>query len=109
VGAPAGDGIVDVVDREHDTMQAQRVGRRVVLARGVVRKKIPEPAMASGRRSPSPTARCVGCTWTPTTTSAPGYGRGVKAGGEVGDVPFSPARAQMFLQREAFAELASWC
>jgi hypothetical protein len=35
--------------------------------------------------------------------------RGVKAGGEVGDVPFSSARAQTFLQKEAFAELASWC
>src|SRR6185437_5570723 len=30
VGAQAGDGVVDVVDSEHDTMQAQRVGRRVL-------------------------------------------------------------------------------
>src|SRR6186997_3066458 len=29
VGAQAGDGVVDVVDGEHDAMQAQRVGRRV--------------------------------------------------------------------------------
>jgi hypothetical protein len=29
VGAQAGDGVVDVVDGEHDTMQAQSVGRRV--------------------------------------------------------------------------------
>src|SRR6266496_463414 len=30
VGAQAGDGVVDVVDGEHDAMQAQRVGRRVL-------------------------------------------------------------------------------
>src|SRR5207253_8180023 len=30
VGAQAGGGIVDVVDGEHDTMQAKRVGRRVL-------------------------------------------------------------------------------
>jgi hypothetical protein len=30
VGAQADDGVVDVVDGEHDTMQAQRVGRRVL-------------------------------------------------------------------------------
>src|SRR5467141_3246131 len=30
VGAQAGDGVMDVVDREHDAMQAQRVGRRVL-------------------------------------------------------------------------------
>ena len=29
VGAQAGDGVVDVVDGEHDAMQAQRIGRRV--------------------------------------------------------------------------------
>jgi hypothetical protein len=28
VGAQAGDGVIDVVDGEHDAMQAQRVGRR---------------------------------------------------------------------------------
>jgi hypothetical protein len=30
VGAQAGDGVVNVVDGEHDAMQAQRVGRRVL-------------------------------------------------------------------------------
>ena len=30
MGAQAGDGVVDVVDGEHDAMQAQRVGRRVL-------------------------------------------------------------------------------
>src|SRR6266849_4372703 len=30
VGAQAGDGVMDVVDSEHDAMQAQRVGRRVL-------------------------------------------------------------------------------
>jgi hypothetical protein len=30
VGAQAGDGVVDVVDGKHDTMQAQRVGGRVL-------------------------------------------------------------------------------
>jgi hypothetical protein len=30
VGAQAGDGVVDVVDGEHDAMQAQRVGRRAL-------------------------------------------------------------------------------
>ena len=30
VGAQPGDGVVDVVDGEHDSMQAQRVGRRVL-------------------------------------------------------------------------------
>src|SRR5215510_12071807 len=30
VGTQAGDGVVDVVDGEHDAMQAQRVGRRVL-------------------------------------------------------------------------------
>src|SRR5437868_14288782 len=30
VGAQAGDGVVDVVDGEHDAMQAQRVGRKVL-------------------------------------------------------------------------------
>src|SRR5262252_2491529 len=30
VGAQAGDGIVDVVDGEHDAMQTQRVGRRAL-------------------------------------------------------------------------------
>jgi hypothetical protein len=30
VGAQADDGVVDVVDGEHDAMQAQRVGRRVL-------------------------------------------------------------------------------
>src|SRR5438309_1147452 len=30
VGAQPGDGVMDVVDSEHDAMQAQRVGRRVL-------------------------------------------------------------------------------
>jgi len=30
VGAQPGDGVVDVVDSEHDAMQAQRIGRRVL-------------------------------------------------------------------------------
>lgn len=29
MGARTGDGVVDVVDGDHDAMQAQRVGRRV--------------------------------------------------------------------------------
>jgi hypothetical protein len=37
VGAQAGDGVMDVVDSEHDAMQAQRVGRRVLRA-GAVRR-----------------------------------------------------------------------
>jgi hypothetical protein len=36
VGAQAGDGVMDVVNSEHDAMQAQRVGRRVLrLAAGL--------------------------------------------------------------------------
>jgi hypothetical protein len=35
--AQAGDGVVDIVNGEHDAMQAQRVGRRV-LWRGVGRR-----------------------------------------------------------------------
>ena len=30
MGVQAGDGVVDVIDGEHDAMQAQRVGRRVL-------------------------------------------------------------------------------
>jgi hypothetical protein len=37
MGAQAGDGVVDIVNGEHDAMQAQRVGRRV-LWRGVGRR-----------------------------------------------------------------------
>src|ERR1700726_1943388 len=37
MGAQAGDGVMDVVDSEHDAMQAQRVGRRV-LRLGAVRR-----------------------------------------------------------------------
>jgi hypothetical protein len=45
VGAQAGDGVVDVVDGEHDAMQAQRVGRRVLRLgadrrRGVVLRQL---------------------------------------------------------------------
>jgi hypothetical protein len=37
VGPQAGDGVIDVVDGEHDAMQAQRAGRRV-LRLGAVRR-----------------------------------------------------------------------
>src|SRR5829696_904640 len=50
VGAQAGDGVVDVVDGEHDTMQAQRVGRRALRLGadrrgGVVLRQL-QPAVA---------------------------------------------------------------
>ena len=38
MGTQAGDGLVDVVDSEHDAMQTQRVGRRV-LRPGVGRRR----------------------------------------------------------------------
>ena len=38
-----------------------------------------------------------------------GYGRAVRAGGEVGDVALQLGQGPTFLQREAFAEPACWC
>src|SRR5262245_20500904 len=54
VGAQAGDGVVDVVDGEHDTMQAQRVGRRVLRLgadrrRGVVLRQLQLAVAVQGR------------------------------------------------------------
>ena len=52
MGTQAGDGVVDVVDSEHDAMQTQRVGRRVLRPgvgrrRGVVLGQF-QPAVAVG-------------------------------------------------------------
>ena len=45
MGAQARDGVVDVVDGEHDTMQAQLVGRRL-LPLGAQRRGSGSPAVA---------------------------------------------------------------
>ena len=56
MGAQAGDTVVDIVDGEHDAMQAQRVGRRVLRLgahrRGGVVLRVPGDGRREGHPSP---------------------------------------------------------
>jgi hypothetical protein len=75
VGTQVGDGVVDVVDSEHDAMQTQRVGRRfsgpASAAAGVwylVSSSLPWPSgvriIAMSLRTPSsPTVRSAQTPW----------------------------------------------
>jgi hypothetical protein len=70
------DSVVSSLTTEsaRDMIKALIAGQRdpavlAQLARGVMRRKIPELEMACEAGSPLPTARCVGSTWTPTTIS----------------------------------------